>query len=63
MGVGNWVDLQLAGIGAVIFAVIWALTNYSVQIADPELTFFAGATAVVLGIATVADALHGGLSD
>ncbi|WP_227354420.1 hypothetical protein [Haladaptatus salinisoli] len=59
----RWVDLKLTGIGATVFAIIWALTHYSVRVANPELRAFAGVSAVVLAVLTVADALRGGISD
>ncbi|MCO8244111.1 hypothetical protein [Haladaptatus sp. AB643] len=60
---GNWLNLKLTGIGAMIFALVWALTNYSIHVSNPFLTQFAGVAAIGLAVFAVADALHGGLSD
>ncbi|WP_266077731.1 hypothetical protein [Haladaptatus caseinilyticus] len=59
----NWLNLKLTGIGAMIFAVIWALTNYSMAVSNPLLTKLAGITAICLAVIAVADALNGGIAD
>ncbi|WP_435154379.1 hypothetical protein [Haladaptatus sp. DFWS20] len=56
-------NLKLTGMGAMIFAVVWALTNYSTNVSNPFLAKLAGVAAVGLAVIAVADALHGGISD
>ncbi len=56
----NPLNLKLTSMGAMIFAVIWALTNYSMHVSNPFLTRLAGVAGVGLA---VLDALHGGLSN
>lgn len=56
-------NLKLTGIGAMIFAVIWALTNYSTNVSIPLLAKLAGVAAVGLAVIAVVDSLHGGISD
>ncbi len=63
MGMQKWIDLRLTGVGAMIFAVLWVLTNYSIRTSSPFLTRLAGVVAITLAIVTVIDALRGGLTD
>ncbi|WP_233274705.1 hypothetical protein [Haladaptatus cibarius] len=59
----KWLNLKLTGIGAMVFAVIWVLTNYSINVSNPLLSELAGFAAIGLAILAVADALNGGISD
>ncbi|GAA0230891.1 hypothetical protein GCM10009000_052800 [Halobacterium noricense] len=59
----KWLNLKLTGIGAVVFAVIWLLANYSMNVSNPLLSKLSGITAIGLSILAVVDALNGGISD